>query len=38
MVLVGQQAISSFVFMPSAKHPMRYANAMQKNPVLIFVL
>ncbi len=38
MVLVGHMAISSLGLRPSMKHPMMYANAMQKKPVLIFVL
>jgi hypothetical protein len=38
MVLTGQKPISSFVFNPMPKQPIRYAKAIQKNPVLIFVL
>ena len=34
----GQKPISSFVFNPMPKQPIKYAKAIQKNPVLIFVL
>ena len=38
MVLVGQKEIRLFVVIPSPKHPIRKAKAIQKNPVLMPVL
>ena len=38
IVFVGQNAISALGFSPIQKQPIKYANTMQKKPVLILVL